>query len=101
MTLTALEVAEICDLTPADLYALHEFGQGMGSPGHFLYPVGGRLSYTLKGMCALIEALDATGRGVAAKALAAVLDQARGNTPAPVALSWQAEWEQRQEGGAS
>jgi hypothetical protein len=68
------EVASITGLTEMEIYRLHP--DDFGSPGHFVYQYG-HVRYTLRGLCGLIEALDAAQRVVAARALEAAVERAR------------------------
>ena len=104
LPMPAKRVAEICQLTPADIYRAHT--PEMGSPGHFVYPEGAtQQSYTLEGLCALVEGLQAIGHDLEAKILAVEVARLRGMAPpaAPVVIapppprSWAQEAEARQD----
>jgi hypothetical protein len=65
----AVRVAEICQLALSDIYRAHT--PEMGSPGHFIYPEGATgQSYTLDGLCALVDGLRANGHDLEARILA-------------------------------
>lgn len=103
-------VAEICQLTPADIYHAHT--PEMGAPGHFVYPQGAtQQSYTLEGLLSLVDGLQAAGHDLEAKILAVEVGRLRAlqpAAPAPVVMppepeplrSWMAEHEAKQEEAA-
>lgn len=80
----ARKVAEATGLSEAEIYRRHS--DDMGSPGHFGF--AGAIFYTPKGLTRLVEILDAEGQHVAARCLAAALNQLRSPHG-----SWAQRWE--------
>lgn len=78
---SAARVAEICGLSVHEIYQAHT--PDMGSPKHFVYPLRAtRQSYTLAGLWALCEGLDASGHAEAAHRLREVASGMQGAAPA-------------------
>lgn len=84
-------IARVCQLTPAQIYAAHT--SAMGSPGHYVFPIGAPCqSYTLEGLCALVEGLQENGHDLEAKVLAEEVKRLR--QPAKSSLT---RWDHRHE----
>ena len=81
----ARKVTEVTGLSLMALDRLH--ASDMGSPGHFMFLPGaaGGMFYTVTGLSRLVEILHAESHTVAAKCLAATLDEIRTPPPPPVA----------------
>lgn len=98
---SAWTVASITGLPRAELYQAHTVE--MGSPGHFLYVVGG-LCYTRLGLGYLADGLEQRGHAAGARMLRAEIArqdrQAGAEAAAESAPRWDLAHEARQEEAA-